>query len=140
MAALQVVRCGFAGDSSIPRCFCRDVEDAVPYNTETDAKPIFGFAAEKEEPHHRSTGRRLRRLVTLWCGSDALGRFELPDVRRAAAAIRRGFDVLRTRSAVRIPTPKCKRRGTPDGMPLLLELLGRFELPTSSLPRMRSTY
>ena len=70
---------------------------------------------------------------------ELLGRFELPDVRCFAAAIRRGFDVLRTRSAVR--TLKRLKSKTPshEGV-LLLELLGRFELPTSSLPRMRSTY
>ncbi len=40
---------------------------------------------------------------------ELLGRFELPDVRRAAAAIRRRFDVLRTRSAVRSPIIQKKR-------------------------------
>ena len=40
----------------------------------------FWLCGGKEEPYRRSTGRRLRRLVTLWCGSDALGRFELPGV------------------------------------------------------------
>ena len=33
-----------------------------------------------------------------------------------------------------------QKSGRPDGATAFLELLGRFELPTSSLPRMRSTY
>ena len=34
---------------------------------------------------------------------------------------------------------KQKRTPIPDGIEVLLELLARFELATSSLPRMRST-
>ena len=35
--------------------------------------------------------------------------------------------------------PHCKKEPIPDGIGSFLELLARFELATSSLPRMRST-
>ncbi len=72
---------------------------------------------------------------------ELLGRFELPDVRRFAADIRRMIEsAFGGRSAVQIPIIHVQAKEKEYRFTVLfLELLGRFELPTSSLPMTRST-
>ena len=73
----------------------------------------------------------------------------LPKIRRSGAAFHRAgafrcsprcrLNPRFAREAGSLNTRKYKKPVHPDGMNRFLELLGRFELPTSSLPMTRST-
>ena len=72
---------------------------------------------------------------------EGLCRFELPKVRRKRPTfVCRIGSVTSAREADGSNGKRCEKPVHPDGTNRLLELLGRFELPTSSLPMTRSLF
>ena len=70
---------------------------------------------------------------------EGLCRFELPKVRRKRPTFVAGLDLRFAHEVGSSNTKRCEKPVHPNGTNRLLELLGRFELPTSSLPMTRST-
>ena len=74
---------------------------------------------------------------------ELLGRFELPKCTLLRnihfVPVPLGFASLKEVGSSK-QAEQLQKSSHPFGMTAFLELLGRFELPTSSLPRMRSTY